>query len=317
MISQPTEPVQQVTVSASAQEQRAQSTTAAIVVTRDEIVRQGDATLVDVLKRQPGITIDGAPGKPAIRMRGLGSAYVSILLNGQPAPRGFSLESISPDLVERIEILRAPTAETSGQAVAGAINIILRKAGKAGAPRTEIKAGGIEEAGRASPSLSAQRIGRVDQLGYTLAATINRNDRTYSGVATEEGRAPDLLRHTAYRDHQVSDTLELAPRLDWQPNARDTLSSQSYLRWQGMDNDKRELEDSRSAPTWPGNAMSARTTWSASALSPSASATSRSIACSSRTAYGSSCRTMPARPSCAVSNSRPRAGAARWLDAPT
>jgi outer membrane receptor protein involved in Fe transport len=242
--------MQQVTVSASAQEQRAQSTTAAIVVTRDEIVRQGDATLVDVLKRQPGITIDGAPGKPAIRMRGLGSAYVAILLDGQLAPRGFSLESISPELVERIEILRAPTAETGGQAVAGAINIVLRKAGKAGAPRTEIKAGGVEEAGRASPSLTAQRSGRVDQLGYTLAATFTRNDRTYTGVVTEEGRAPDLLRHTTYRDHQVGDTLELAPRLDWQPNARDTLSSQSYLRWQGMDNDKSELEDVETgAPT--------------------------------------------------------------------
>jgi outer membrane receptor protein involved in Fe transport len=235
--------MQQVTVSAGALEQRAQSTTAAIVVTRDEIVRQGDASLVDVLKRQPGITIDGAPGKPAIRMRGLGSAYVAILLNGQPAPRGFSLESISPELVERIEILRAPTAETSGQAVAGAINIILRKAGKAGAPRTEVKAGGIEDAGRASPSLTAERSGRMDQLGYTLAATLTRNDKTYTGVATEEGRAPELLRHTAYRDHQVGDTLELAPRLEWQPGARDTLTSQSYLRWQRMDNDKSELED--------------------------------------------------------------------------
>jgi outer membrane receptor for ferrienterochelin and colicin len=86
-----TQPMQQVTVSASALAQRAQSTTTAIVVTRDEIVRQGDATLTDVLKRQPGITIDGAPGKPAIRMRGLGAGYVAILLNGLPAPGGFSL----------------------------------------------------------------------------------------------------------------------------------------------------------------------------------------------------------------------------------
>jgi outer membrane receptor protein involved in Fe transport len=234
--------VQQVTVSASALEQRAQSTTAAIVVTRDEILRQGDATLTEVLKRQPGISIDGAPGKPAIRMRGLGSGYVSILLNGLPAPGGFSLESISPDLVERIEILRAPTAETSGQAVAGAINIVLRKAGKGAAPQTEVKAGAFFDAGRASPSLTAQRSGRAGALGYTLAATLKRNDRAYTGVATEEGRVPVLLRHTAYDDHQLSDLLELAPRLDWQPNQRDTLSSQSYVRWQRNDNLKSELE---------------------------------------------------------------------------
>jgi outer membrane receptor protein involved in Fe transport len=237
--------MQQVTISASALEQRAQSTTTAIVVTRDEILRQGDATLTEVLKRQPGITIDGAPGKPAIRMRGLGSGYVAILLNGLPAPGGFSLEAISPDLVERIEILRAPTAETSGQAVAGAINIILRKAGKAGAPQSEIKAGTGFYAGHAAPSLAVQRSGHAGQLGYTLAATLTRKAETYAGMTTEESRTLPLLRHTAWVDRQVDDRLELAPRLDWQATGRDTLSSQSWVRWKRIDNTKAELEETQ------------------------------------------------------------------------
>jgi outer membrane receptor protein involved in Fe transport len=241
-----TQPMQQVTISASALDQRAQSTTTAIVVTRDEILRQGDTSLTDVLKRQPGISIDGAPGKPAIRMRGLGAGYVAILLNGLPAPGGFSLETIDPELVERIEILRAPTAETSGQAVAGAINVVLRKAGKtaqSGTPQTEIKAGSGLTAGRPSPRLTAQRSGHAGQLGYTLVATVNRRDDLFSGTATEEGSRPALLRHTAYHDHQAGEMLELAPRLDWQPTQRDTVSSQSYVRWQDNDNDKSELED--------------------------------------------------------------------------
>ena len=41
-------------------------------------------------------------------------------------PPGFSLDSISPDQVERIEILRAPTAETGTRAIAGTINIVTR-----------------------------------------------------------------------------------------------------------------------------------------------------------------------------------------------
>jgi outer membrane receptor protein involved in Fe transport len=248
-----TQPMQQVTVSASALAQRAQSTTTAIVVTRDEIVRQGDATLTDVLKRQPGITIDGAPGKPAIRMRGLGAGYVAILLNGLPAPGGFSLETIDPDLVERIEILRAPTAETSGQAVAGAINIILRNAGKtaqSGAPQTEIKVGSAYAAGRTSPSVTAQRSGRAGQLGYTLVASLTRKAETYAGVATEESRARSLLRDTAWVDRQLDDRLELAPRLDWQASSRDTVSSQSWVRWKHIANAKSEIEDTRvGAPT--------------------------------------------------------------------
>jgi outer membrane receptor protein involved in Fe transport len=245
--------VPQVRISASALEQRAQSTTTAIVVSRDEILRQGDTSLTEVLKRQPGITIDGAPGKPAIRMRGLGSGYVAILLNGLPAPGGFALETIDPELVERIEILRAPTAETSGQAVAGAINIVLRKAGKtaqAGAPQTEVKAGSALAAGHLAPSLSVQRSGRSGALAYTLVATLKRRDETHTGMALEERSAHPLLRHTAWADHQIEDRLELTPRLDWQPTARDTLSSQSWVRWKRINNAKAELESTEiGAPT--------------------------------------------------------------------
>jgi len=240
-----TEPMQTVTVSASALQQRAQSTTAAIVVGRDEIARQGDSSLTEVLKRQPGITIDGAPGKPAIRMRGLGSGYVAILLNGLPAPAGFALEEISPDLVDRIEILRAPTAETGGQAVAGAINIVLRKAGKSGAPQLEVKAGSAVAGGRPAPSFNAQRSGRSGALAYTLVATLTRRAETYAGVATEESRSRPLLRDTAWEDRQRDDRLELSPRLDWQASSRDTLSSQSYVRWKRIDNIKSEREDTR------------------------------------------------------------------------
>jgi outer membrane receptor protein involved in Fe transport len=258
--AQPPQAMQQVMVNASALQQRAQSTTTALVVTRDEIARQGDATLVDVLKRQPGITVDGAPGKPAIRMRGLGSGYVAILLNGTPAPGGFSLEEIDPELVERIEILRAPTAETSGQAVAGAINIVLRKAGKLAAPQTEVKAGTAVAGGRPAPSLSVQHAGRASTLAYTVVASLKRRDETYAGVATDERRAHPLLRHTAWADRQVNDQLELAPRLDWQPSARDTLSSQSYVRWKRIDNAKTELEstDLGSPSSFPHGAGSYR-----------------------------------------------------------
>ena len=60
-------------------------------------------------------------------MRGLGSGYTQILLDGERVPPGFSLDSITPEQVERIEILRAPTAETGARAIAGTINIITRE----------------------------------------------------------------------------------------------------------------------------------------------------------------------------------------------
>ena len=69
-------------------EQRRQSTAAKIVIGRDEIERHGDSTLGEVLKRLPGITLQGAPGRGGgIRMRGLGGGYTQILLDGQRVPR--------------------------------------------------------------------------------------------------------------------------------------------------------------------------------------------------------------------------------------
>ncbi len=60
-------------------------------------------------------------------MRGLGRGYTMIMINGEPAPRGFSLDSLAPEQVERIEIMRAPVAEHSARAIAGTINIVLRE----------------------------------------------------------------------------------------------------------------------------------------------------------------------------------------------
>ena len=109
-------------------QERRNSTAAKIVIGRDEIDRFGDSTLGDVLKRLPGVTIQGRPGRGgAIRLRGLGNGYTQILLDGERVPPGFSLDSLSPDQIERIEILRAPTAETGARAIAGTINIVTRE----------------------------------------------------------------------------------------------------------------------------------------------------------------------------------------------
>ena len=93
---------------------------------REELDKYGDNNVADVLKRLPGITMQGN----APRMRGLGSGYTLILINGDPAPPGFALDQLDPAQVERIEVTKGPTANQSAQAVAGAINIILKDAPK-------------------------------------------------------------------------------------------------------------------------------------------------------------------------------------------
>lgn len=104
-------------------EQRRREPVAKTVYGRAELDKFGDTNVSDVLKRLPGINVSG--GSP--RMRGLGAGYTLILINGEPAPPGFSLDNLSPSQVERIEVTKGPTAENSAQAVAGTINIILRE----------------------------------------------------------------------------------------------------------------------------------------------------------------------------------------------
>ncbi|MDP3224434.1 MAG: TonB-dependent receptor plug domain-containing protein, partial [Rubrivivax sp.] len=63
---------------------RRQSTAAKIVIGREEIEKFGDATVGEVLRRLPGVTTPGAPGRGGPpRMRGLGGGFTQLLIDGQ------------------------------------------------------------------------------------------------------------------------------------------------------------------------------------------------------------------------------------------
>ena len=93
---------------------------------REELDRYGDTNALDVMRRLPGVNVDS--GGP--RMRGLGAGYTQNLINGDPAPPGFNLDQLSPSQIERIEVIKASTAEQSAQAVAGSINVVLKEASR-------------------------------------------------------------------------------------------------------------------------------------------------------------------------------------------
>ncbi len=89
-------------------------------------------TVGDMLKRVPSITfVSDVLEYDGVRMRGLDSGYTQILINGKRVPgagldRGFFVDRIPAEIVERIEIVRSASADRSGDAVAGALNIVLR-----------------------------------------------------------------------------------------------------------------------------------------------------------------------------------------------
>jgi len=154
-------------------QQRRESTASKIVIGREEIERQGDSNLGEILKRMPGITLDGAPGRGSgIRMRGMSQGYTQILLDGERVPPGFSVESLTPEMIERVEIYRAPTAETGAQAIAGTINIITRE-GRKGMP-TELKVGSSFQGGYASPTASLVKYHSDETWSANYTLSVNR-----------------------------------------------------------------------------------------------------------------------------------------------
>jgi outer membrane receptor protein involved in Fe transport len=230
---------QQVVISGARADQRQRETTTSIVINHADIVRQGDLALSDVLKRLPGISISGTPGQGgAIQMRGLGNGYTQILLNGEPVPAGFSLDAIAPETIERIEILRSATAELSNQAVAGSINIILKKAVKRG--QRSLTASVARQHGVNTPSLSTQLSDQGDAFSYSLAATLTRKRSENPFTDWQEQRDPDgaltLLRRTPQTESGRTDALTLTPRLNWKLDGGDTLSWQGFAYIRRVDN---------------------------------------------------------------------------------
>ncbi len=200
---------------------RRESTASKIVIGREEIEKQGDASLGEVLKRLPGVTIQGTPGRGgAIRMRGLGSGYTQILLDGQRVPPGFSVDSLTPEQVEKIEILRAPTAETGARAIAGTINIVLREGQKANPD--DFKVGTSFEHGQVSEQVNWVHNLQTEGMNGTL---------TLSGFDSK--RPDDVSTHTvsevqanpAAKTDRTSDTVSVGRRQGVHANAR--------LQWRG------------------------------------------------------------------------------------
>ncbi|MET0981760.1 MAG: TonB-dependent receptor [Telluria sp.] len=194
------------------------------VVGRAEIAAYGDGNLADVLKRQPGISVVGSE----VRMRGLGTGYTQILVDGEPVPQGFAIDSIAPDLVERVEIARSPTADRGAQAIAGSINIVLRK--RTGATRREDKLSTGYQRDQWSPSASTQASGKRGSLAWSAGATFDRTvriDNVFTDETVEGAQGRLAARRFLETGLARIDRLNLAPRLNWTFDNGDTLGWQT------------------------------------------------------------------------------------------
>ena len=208
-------------------EARRESSASKIVIGREEIEKQGDATLGEVLKRLPGVTVQGAPGRGGgIRMRGLGGGYTQILLDGERMPPGFSVDSLTPEQVERIEILRAPTAETGARAIAGTINIVLREGQKANPD--DLKLTRSQEHGQGSNHLNWVRNLKTEPLIGTVTLSVTDNRRADdSFTVTESSQNTDRVRQNNSEGHRQA--IHANARLQWKGEQGRSLTLMPFV----------------------------------------------------------------------------------------
>jgi outer membrane receptor for ferrienterochelin and colicins len=206
-------PTVEVKAANSSYDPRRDDTASKTVINQEELMKYGDTNVFDVLKRAPGVTVTGS----TIGMRGLGAGYTQILVNGERAPPGFSLDNLAPDQIDRIEIVRAATAEFSMQAIAGTINIVLKKTVAKPQRDLRVNAGGGRDA--RNGTVAGTFADKAGTLSYALTGTVGRNLNTPGSTGgdrfTDPNGAVTQLRSSAGATDTSGKSLNLQPRLNW------------------------------------------------------------------------------------------------------
>ncbi|MGY4027628.1 ligand-gated channel protein [Aeromonas rivuli] len=127
-------------VTASGFQQKIEDTAASIsVVTREQLEKRAYRDVTDALKDVPGVVVTGGGSSSDISIRGMGSKYTLMLVDGKRVDsRGTRPNSDGPGIeqgwlpplqaIDRIEVVRGPMSSRYGSdAMGGVINVITRK----------------------------------------------------------------------------------------------------------------------------------------------------------------------------------------------
>ncbi|MCB1025669.1 MAG: TonB-dependent receptor, partial [Acidobacteria bacterium] len=105
------------------------------IVSADQIGRFPDPNAAEATQRIPGITIERDQGEGRyVQVRGTEARLNSMMLDGErvPSPEGdvraVALDVIPADLLEAIEVTKAPTADMDGDSIGGSVNLVTKGA---------------------------------------------------------------------------------------------------------------------------------------------------------------------------------------------
>jgi vitamin B12 transporter len=222
------------------------------IIGRAEIERSQALDVADLLRYHTGVEIarNGGPGQvTSVFIRGANSNHTLVLIDGvkvNPGTAGgAALQNITPELVERIEIVKGPRSSLHGsEAIGGVINIITRRAAPGGA-----ELGASVRAGRYGTRGASANAGFQDErFGAGISAVTLRadgfptyrdsdDDRGFDNDAVNAWARADLGRFDAEASHwQATGTTEYSDFFR-APQDQEFTNRLSRVRlgWRGQD----------------------------------------------------------------------------------
>ena len=192
-----------------------QATAAATVFTRADIERLQPASINQLLSRVPGVQVvqnGGRGSNTSLFIRGSSNTQSLILVDGQrigsASDGGASLQFLSLEQIERIEVVRGSRSALYGSdAIGGVVQIFTRRGDSGLHPRLAVSAGSNQSWQR-SLGLS----GGDQQTQFSLNSSLDETagiDRTGPSYAADSDR--DAYRNKALNfslDHQFNERLE-------------------------------------------------------------------------------------------------------------
>jgi iron complex outermembrane receptor protein len=194
-----------VEANAAAIESRKEDSIAKRIVTGNQLTQYGDLNALEILKRTAGVSVPdgkkkGTPGK----------GYTKVLVDGEEVATGSKrsgsmLEQISPDMIERIEVMSNGSAEYTAEAMGGIVNIILKKPKSDGKAVARLTGGIYHDSPMGTAFGSYEK--KEGKLSYLISTTYNDNqkDDTYTNgtngtiqTSEEDGKSRSLNLNTKF-----------------------------------------------------------------------------------------------------------------------